>query len=243
MLQKIPVNPLVIFCFLHFAALQRAWKTRSLYASECFIVAKHGHGWVAPHLPSDLNSLVQEPCFFQFCTLCSYATACVFTLLPIHWAGWNWIAGWTAAQSDWCHFADMETPHSFPFWCGYHFHISQGGISTGHVGQEAVFTVLLWNHFSFSYCLLTESLCLVLVWMPPLSGYAASSSKSVVLCVMLQVPRNLANNLIASHLHWAHSEKCFVVSCGVHRWQHTIYLQASCSQNGVPSQTGVCWGL
>lgn len=62
--------------------------------------------------------------------------------------------------------------------------------------------------------------------MPPLSGHAASSSKSVALCVVLQVPRNLANNLIASHLHSAHSEKCFVVSCGAHRWQHAIYFQA-----------------
>lgn len=65
--------------------------------------------------------------------------------------------------------------------------------------------------------------------MPPWSGHAASSSKPVAVCMVLQVPRNLASNLIASHLHWGHSEKRFIVNCRTHRWQHAIYLQAVAS--------------
>lgn len=61
--------------------------------------------------------------------------------------------------------------------------------------------------------------------MSALSGHTASSSSKPVWCFRSKL-RNLANNLIASHLHRAHSEKCFIVGWGAHRWQHSICLQA-----------------
>lgn len=114
----------------------------------------------------------------------------------------------------------------FPILMQIFFGTSQGGISTGHVGQEALSTVLLCFCFWLSLAVLfTEPLRLVLVWMSPLSGHTASSSKSVW-CFRSKL-RNLANNLIASHVHRALSEKCFIVGIGgAHRWQHSIYLQA-----------------
>lgn len=98
-LQKVLVSSLVIFYFLSFASL-----TKSVKDQESLCIRMYYHCRVRPGLDGASPAWWFEPsCMgtlfcsvLHFVLLCS-GTCVYFMLLPIHWAGWNWIAGWTAA--------------------------------------------------------------------------------------------------------------------------------------------------
>lgn len=89
----------------------------------------------------------------------------------------------------------------FPILMQISFGTSQGGISTGHVGQEALSTVLLCLCFLFFltvYLLNRSGLC----WfecLHCLDTLPAAAAAASLWCFRSKL-RNLANNLIASHL-------------------------------------------
>ena len=218
-----------MLCFSNFASLAKSLKAQE---TLCIRMLYHRRVWLWLNC-SSLAQWFELSCTGTlFCSvlplmLLRCGTSIDFAVLPNRWAGWNSVTGEQLHRVTHVTFQTQRLLTLSRLDADIFWHLARWGQhpSRRPRGSFHCPSLSLQLVLAFSCCLFTESLSLVLVWMPPLSGHAASSIKSVV-CVVLQVPRNLANNLIARHPHWAHSEQIFVVGCGAHRWQHAVYLQA-----------------
>lgn len=120
-------------------------------------------------------------------------------------------------------------------WTPMSFGILGRRSSPGFVLLQPPYTLSLsaqsWSSAS-SHCLISETLSLGSSWMPPLSRHAARTRESV-LCAGSSVPRNPRDNLIATGLCWALSDKAL--------WDAKLtdgedWHTASCSPSQVSSQ-------